>query len=288
MNKTIIQYVILLALITNLNAKSIDKKNSFAEEELKAIAKAEEIKDKTIAKAEAIKIELIAKAIKDRSITEIEAIKVKNIAQIEAKSISEMKMIEAKAKAAKAKAIAEAEEAKTQAELLYKETIKNTNIKVGSDAKIEKKSIPKKESKEGNESTQNEAKEQIKGSDAEGSIANLLKVRNIGFKQNKAILTQEGIATVVKLSDILQKYPGIHIEISGHTDSDGSKKLNQKLSQARVNAVKKILVSSGIEERRLVAKGYGEAFPLVPNTSKKNKRKNRRVEIHIIRDETGN
>lgn len=285
MNKIIIQYVILITLFTSINAKNIDKKNSFSEDELKAIAKAEEIKDKTIAKAEAIKVEVIAKAIRDRTITEIEAIKVKNIAQIEVKSISEMKRIEKKAEVAKGKAIAEAEEAKAQAELLYKERIKNVKIEIDVPENLEKKAIQEIEN---NESIQNATQEQTKGNDAEDTIAHLLKVRNIGFKHDRAILTQEGIETVVKLSEILQKYPGIYIEISGYTDSDGSSRHNLKLSQARVNAVKKILVSSGIEEGRLIAKGYGETFPLVPNTSKKNKRKNRRVEIHIIRNETGN
>jgi len=285
MNKIMIQSILLIILCTNMYAKNIDKKNDFAKDELKAIKEAEEIKNKTIAKAEATKIKVIAKAIKDRTIAEVEAIKIKNIAEIEVKSISEMKAIKAKAEAAKAKAIAEAEEAKKEAELLYKETIKRIKIKIKPAKKVEKEPLQKIEN---NESIQDKAVNQVENSAAEGNISNLLKVRNIEFKRNKAILTQKGIETVVQLSEILNQYPSVHIEIAGYTDSDGSKKFNLNLSQARVNAVKKILVSSGIDESRLVAKGYGEAYPLVPNTSKKNKQKNRRVEIHIIRDEKGN
>lgn len=112
-------------------------------------------------------------------------------------------------------------------------------------------------------------------------ISQLLQIENIEFEVNKAILTPGGKGTVDKLARILQAYPDIHIEIAGHTDSDGSEILNQQLSQARVDTVKARLISKGIHAGRLTAKGYGESRPLVPNTNKENKQKNRRVEFNI-------
>jgi len=281
MNKIIIQCALLLLLLTNTYAKSMDKKNNFSKDELKAITKAEKIKEETIAKAEAIKVEIIAKAIKDRAIAEIEAIKVKNISEIEAKAISEMKVIETKVGVAKSKAMAEAEAAKIKAELLYEKTIKETKTNSGSEIEVEKKSTKQIENNESTQNNVSEAKNAVENTGVEGNISTLLKKRHIGFQRNKGTLTKQGMKTVFQLAKILQQYPNVKIEIAGYTDSDGSKKLNLKLSQARVDTVKKVLVSKGIDENRLVAKGYGEASPLVPNTSRKNKQKNRRVEIHI-------
>ena len=117
---------------------------------------------------------------------------------------------------------------------------------------------------------------------AKAKIINLLNVENIEFEVAKDRLTSKGRATVNKLAAILKQYPHIHIEIAGHTDSDGNDDFNLKLSQARVDTVKNALISQGIDASRMIAKGYGESRPLVPNDTPLNKQKNRRVEINII------
>jgi len=114
-------------------------------------------------------------------------------------------------------------------------------------------------------------------------IKTLLKRHGIEFLAAKGALAAKGEETVDKLAKILSQYPHIHIEIAGHTDSDGSESFNQKLSQLRVDAVRKRLISKGISSKRLRAKGYGETKPLVPNTSDENKQKNRRVEINVLK-----
>lgn len=118
--------------------------------------------------------------------------------------------------------------------------------------------------------------------EAKKNIANLLKVENIEFETAKASLTPKGRQTVNKLAEILNKYPHISVEIAGHTDSDGSADFNQRLSQSRVDTVKNALIEQGIKAERLKAIGYGETKPLVPNDSRANKQKNRRVEINIL------
>ena len=54
------------------------------------------------------------------------------------------------------------------------------------------------------------------------------------------------------------------------------------LSQGRVNNVKRALMQEGIDRNRIKAVGYGETRPLLPNTTRENKQKNRRVEIIVI------
>jgi outer membrane protein OmpA-like peptidoglycan-associated protein len=121
-----------------------------------------------------------------------------------------------------------------------------------------------------------------KQSEIKAKIAHLLALENIEFNVNKSTLTAKGQKTVNKLGTILKEYTSVHIEIAGHTDSDGSAAYNQKLSQSRVDTVKRKLIADTINASRLTAKGYGELQPLVPNNSKANKQKNRRVEINIL------
>ena len=70
--------------------------------------------------------------------------------------------------------------------------------------------------------------------------------------------------------------------VDGHTDNVGGKAFNQKLSQGRADAVKKYLSDKGIDESRIIAKGYGDTKPVVSNATAQGKQKNRRVEFTIM------
>ena len=72
--------------------------------------------------------------------------------------------------------------------------------------------------------------------------------------------------------------------VNGHTDSDGARKYNLRLSMNRAQAVKQyLLLNHAISPDRLIVYGYGENMPLRPNSSAANKQLNRRVEI-VARD----
>jgi len=118
--------------------------------------------------------------------------------------------------------------------------------------------------------------------DIQKELNNLLKIKKVEFVFAKDILTSKGKKTVDEVAKILNKYKNIKVEIGGHTDSVGTKKRNQILSQKRANAVKKYLISKKIDAKRLKAVGYGESKPLVKNNSSKNRQINRRVEFKII------
>jgi outer membrane protein OmpA-like peptidoglycan-associated protein len=86
----------------------------------------------------------------------------------------------------------------------------------------------------------------------------------------------------------MSAYPEIIIEISSHTDSVDTEEFNMKLSQDRAQSVVDYLVMKGINPERLVPKGYGEGFPIAPNShpdgrdNPEGRQKNRRTEFKVV------
>ncbi len=119
-------------------------------------------------------------------------------------------------------------------------------------------------------------------------VGSKIVLNNIFFDFDKATLRPLSNVELNKLFELLIKYPGMIIEISGHTDSKGTSEYNQKLSQERSQAVVDYLIGRNINKNRMVAKGYGESEPVAPNTNKDgsdnpvNRQLNRRVELKII------
>ncbi len=102
------------------------------------------------------------------------------------------------------------------------------------------------------------------------------------FDTNKAVLKAEAQA---KLTDLVDKTKGVNLEVIiavGHTDSVGGDAANQKLSIARSEAVKKYLVSKGVEANRVYTEGKGEKQPVADNKTNEGRSKNRRVEVEVV------
>lgn len=109
-----------------------------------------------------------------------------------------------------------------------------------------------------------------------------LVFESLEFSENSAELAYSAKPKLDYLARFLKNYPMFSVCIKGHTDSDGGEDYNEKLSQRRANQIKSYLVDvDSIDKMRIVAEGYGESRPLVPNDNNDNKRKNRRVEFEL-------
>ena len=106
-------------------------------------------------------------------------------------------------------------------------------------------------------------------------------MKNVFFDSNSDVLKKESFVELNKLVVLLNKNPQRKIEVGGHTDDVGDDAMNLALSQKRADAVKRYLVSAGVVENRVTAKGYGETQPTVPNDSEANRAKNRRTDFVI-------
>ncbi len=84
------------------------------------------------------------------------------------------------------------------------------------------------------------------------------------------------------VKQLLLQNPTLRVELSGHTDNQGTEEYNQRLSEARAEAVFAWLVKEGIAESRLVAKGYGELQPVATNETPEGRAENRRTELKVI------
>ncbi len=105
---------------------------------------------------------------------------------------------------------------------------------------------------------------------------------NIYFRPGSSALDPSSGALLNQLFDVVSRCPGMKIEVSGHTDSDGSSASNQRLSEARAGSVTTYLVDKGIDGARIVTVGFGEARPVAPNDTPKNKSRNRRIEFAVV------
>jgi hypothetical protein len=99
------------------------------------------------------------------------------------------------------------------------------------------------------------------------------------FNVGKATIKPESMGTINGIVKLLLENPDVKFSIEGHTDSDGDRAKNQKLSEDRATAVKDLLVHSGIDASRLSTKGFGASKPIDDNTTLEGKANNRRVEF---------
>src|SRR5215469_8380201 len=85
----------------------------------------------------------------------------------------------------------------------------------------------------------------------------------INFEFNSAVLS-DGYPSLLRLAELLQKNPGYHVRLEGHTDTLGGGQYNDKLGLARANTVRDFLVKYGARASQIDVATRGKADPKYP------------------------
>lgn len=103
----------------------------------------------------------------------------------------------------------------------------------------------------------------------------------IYFRSGSARLDPESFALLRTVLDVISRCPSLEVVVAGHTDSAGSDDTNLRLSILRANSVLDHLISNGVDASRVTAIGFGEARPVAPNNTARNRSRNRRIEFTV-------
>lgn len=111
-----------------------------------------------------------------------------------------------------------------------------------------------------------------------------MRLNNLIFPQGKAVIDPKSFDELDEVAQMMKENSKMIIQLEGHTDNQGSSKANLKLSEDRVEAVKKYLVTKGIAKDRIRTKALGGSQPLSNEMTQQARALNRRVEMRILKD----
>jgi len=111
----------------------------------------------------------------------------------------------------------------------------------------------------------------------------VIRLKHLIFEQGKANISSDSYTELNLLADLMLQNDKVIIQLEGHTDFRGSKKLNFELSQKRVESVKHYLTQQGIRSKRIKTKAFGGTQPLTKEESMEAASINRRVEVRILK-----
>lgn len=109
-----------------------------------------------------------------------------------------------------------------------------------------------------------------------------LVLQDVVFETGRATLRPGAADRLRPLAAYLQASPNVRVRIEGHTDSVGGNAMNQRLSEARAQAVRSALAAMGIGAARIETIGHGESRPIATNANAAGRQANRRVELTLL------
>jgi outer membrane protein OmpA-like peptidoglycan-associated protein len=109
-----------------------------------------------------------------------------------------------------------------------------------------------------------------------------LTLRGVNFELGKAVLLPISRDILGEVARSLVANPQVRVEVAGHTDSTGSRAVNERLSLARAESVKAYLIENGVTAGQLEVQGYASTQPVATNKTASGRAQNRRVELRRI------
>ena len=105
----------------------------------------------------------------------------------------------------------------------------------------------------------------------------------VHFDTNLYVIRDGDKPALNRVADFLKKLPDVMVEIQGHTDSQGTDKINEPLSHNRAKVVKDYLVARGVDAEQIEIKGYGSKNPIAKNDTAAGRQENRRAQMVIVK-----
>ena len=116
------------------------------------------------------------------------------------------------------------------------------------------------------------------------TVGKVLRLNNLIFQTGSSTIEPSSYIELNEVVVMLKNNPKMVIQLEGHTEIAGSAKLNLKLSQDRVDAVKNYLKSHGSDPSRIKTKAYGSTRPISRENTEEARSMNRRVELRILKN----
>ena len=116
------------------------------------------------------------------------------------------------------------------------------------------------------------------------TVGKVMRLDNLIFSQGTSKISASSFTELDEVVVMLKDNPAMVIQLEGHTDVRGDPKLNMKLSQDRVDAVKTYLVSKGADKRRVKTKAFGGTQPVSRENTEEAHKMNRRVELRVLQN----
>ena len=113
-------------------------------------------------------------------------------------------------------------------------------------------------------------------------VGHVMRLDNVIFPVGKSKINEESYSELDVVVDMMQENPTMVIQLEGHTDYQGDAKDNLKLSQERVESVRRYISSKGVARNRIKTKAFGGTMPLSRDNTPEAHRLNRRVELRIL------
>ncbi len=124
--------------------------------------------------------------------------------------------------------------------------------------------------------------------ECDNGVTTILTNKKITFDPGSVEINQQTGNILSELAEVLIECSHISWEIGGHTDSQGSNKMNLELSTKRAESVLRALDERDVPIENITAKGYGESMPIATNNTSAGREKNRRIVIQIVAIEPAN
>lgn len=109
----------------------------------------------------------------------------------------------------------------------------------------------------------------------------VIRLKQGSFPSGSSDLTPGALPVLAKVRDVAAGLAPETVVVEGHTDSTGSKAINERLSEARAKAVAEYLESSGMPDTDIETRGYGFEKPIASNRTAEGREQNRRVDIIV-------